>query len=306
MTDGERTLDLIAEQQHGLITREQARRLGVDGSCIARRMRQGRWDRVGRSVYRLSGSPKTAAQTLMAAVLGAGPQTVAARESAAALSRLPGFRLVPPQMLRPQGRDAEDRRPGLRLTCWLPASHITVVDAIPTTTAVRTAFDLCGAIHPKRAERALDNGLAMKLFTVDQCTALVHDLCKSGRAGSTLFRELVEARGGGYVAPESELEARFIDLAVAAGFDRPVRQLNLGDDAGFIGRVDFAWPSARLIVEVDGRRWHGAKLDRDADEQRHNRLTAAGWHVLRISWDQLTRRPHEVVALLSAFLNRAA
>jgi hypothetical protein len=209
-------------------------------------------------------------------------------------------------MLRPQGRDAEDRRPGLRLTCWLPASHITVVDAIPTTTAVRTAFDLCGAIHPKRAERALDNGLAMKLFTVDQCTALVHDLCKSGRAGSTLFRELVEARGGGYVAPESELEARFIDLAVAAGFDRPVRQLNLGDDAGFIGRVDFAWPSARLIVEVDGRRWHGAKLDRDADEQRHNRLTAAGWHVLRISWDQLTRRPHEVVALLSAFLNRAA
>jgi G:T-mismatch repair DNA endonuclease (very short patch repair protein) len=146
----------------------------------------------------------------------------------------------------------------------------------------------------------------MKLFTVPDCVEIGRDLCASGRVGSTLFRELVMARSGGYVAPESELEARFIELVVAAGFEAPVRQLALGDDGGFIGRVDFAWPSARLIVEVDGRRWHGAKLNSDADEQRRNRLTAAGWHVLTISWEQLTRRPHEVVALLSRFLRRAA
>jgi G:T-mismatch repair DNA endonuclease (very short patch repair protein) len=146
----------------------------------------------------------------------------------------------------------------------------------------------------------------MKLFTVRDCTILGAEFCKSGRVGSALFRTLLEDRGGGYIAPESELEARFIELVVAAGFDPPVRQLDVGDDGGYIGRVDFAWPAARLIVEVDGRRWHGAKLDRDADEQRSNRLTAAGWRVIRISWEQMTRRPHEVVALLSAFLSLAA
>lgn len=306
MTAREQKLAEIAERQHGLITRVQVIRCGGDDAFILRQVRGGRWQRVRSSVLRIAGAPATPAQLLLAEVLAAGERTVAARSSAGALWRLPGFSLHPPQLLRPAGKEAHTRHPGLRLTWLLPATHVATVNGIPTTTPVRTAFDLCAAVHPKRAERALDNGLAMKLFTVPDCIDLARELCQSGRTGSALFRALLEARSGGYVAPESELEARFVELVVAAGFEAPVRQLALGDAAGAIGRVDFAWPAARLIVEVDGRRWHGAKLDRDSDEQRSNRLTAAGWRVLRISWDQLTRRPHEVVALLSAFLVRAA
>jgi hypothetical protein len=306
MTAREQALAEIAEGQHGLITRLQAIRCGADDAFILRQVRRGRWQRVRRSVFRITGAPVTPAQTLMAEVLAAGASTVSARTTAAALWRVPGFDALPPQLLRPAGKEAHTRHPGLRLTCWLPASHVGTVDGIPTTSPVRTAFDLCAAVHPKRAERALDNGLAMKLFTVPDCLDLALEICKSGRPGSALFRSLLAARGGGYIAPESELEARFIELVIAAGFEAPVRQFNVGDAAGSIGRVDFAWPAIRLIVEVDGRRWHGAKLDRDADEQRTNRLTAAGWRVIRISWEQLTRRPHEVVALLSAFLVPAA
>jgi hypothetical protein len=65
-----------------------------------------------------------------------------------------------------------------------------------------------------------------------------------------------------------------------------------------VGRVDFAYPELGLLIEVDGRRYHTAKLDLEADRIRDNRLMAARWRVLRISWKQLVSRPDEVVGLL--------
>src|SRR4051812_22212550 len=97
-------LTRIAESQHGLITRLQTLRAGGDDRFIARRAGKGQWERIGRSVYRISGSPKTDAQQLMAGVLAAGPRAVAARTSSAALCRLPGFHLVPVALLRPAGK----------------------------------------------------------------------------------------------------------------------------------------------------------------------------------------------------------
>jgi very-short-patch-repair endonuclease len=68
------------------------------------------------------------------------------------------------------------------------------------------------------------------------------------------------------------------------------RQLVLG---GAI--ADFACPSARLVVEVDGAT-HGLASARRADARRDRKLAALGWRVLRVSAAELRSEPHTVVA----------
>ena len=75
---------------------------------------------------------------------------------------------------------------------------------------------------------------------------------------------------------ESELEARFVDLIRSAGLPEPIRQMNVGDESDWIGRVDFAYPAVNLLVELDGRRHHSAKLDLEADRRARRPAVAGG------------------------------
>ena len=72
---------------------------------------------------------------------------------------------------------------------------------------------------------------------------------------------------------------------------------------GHTYRVDVAFDYARLVIEVDGRRWHDAQSEQfEADRVRQNHLTAAGWRVLRFTWRRLTDDPNGVVAEIRAML----
>jgi very-short-patch-repair endonuclease len=84
----------------------------------------------------------------------------------------------------------------------------------------------------------------------------------------------------------------------SAGLPEPVRQLDSGDAAGCIGRVDFAYPRLRLVIELDGRRHHSSKLDFESDRARDNRLVAAGWRVIRFTWHQVSAEPDGVLDVL--------
>ncbi|MDQ6796673.1 MAG: endonuclease domain-containing protein [Actinomycetota bacterium] len=156
-------------------------------------------------------------------------------------------------------------------------------------------FDLAGALHPARLERALDNTLARHLTTVVALGAITLELAKHGRPGSALMRTLLAERGADYVAPESGLEARFLSLLRDNGLPEPDRQVDVGGDQ-WVGRVDFVFPGRRLVIEVDSSMHHSAALDREADRRRDADLWAAGYRVLRITDDQIWFRPRQVVA----------
>ena len=51
--------------------------------------------------------------------------------------------------------------------------------------------------------------------------------------------------------------------------------------------VDFLWRTQRLVVEVDGFRFHGHRLAFERDREMQQALTAAGYRVSRITWRQL-------------------
>ncbi|MGF9691988.1 DUF559 domain-containing protein [Rhizobium sp. 0TCS1.26] len=61
--------------------------------------------------------------------------------------------------------------------------------------------------------------------------------------------------------------------------------------AGYI--VDFACPSHRLVVEVDGSQ-HGNDADQEYDRSRTEQLESVGWKVLRVWNDVVLNNIDEV------------
>jgi len=55
-------------------------------------------------------------------------------------------------------------------------------------------------------------------------------------------------------------------------------------------RFDFAWPSQRLAVEVDGRR-HRTCAGQRSDCEKLNEAVRLGWRVLRFPSDQWRQAP---------------
>jgi very-short-patch-repair endonuclease len=140
----------------------------------------------------------------------------------------------------------------------------------------------------------MDHALARRLVTIPALRSTLDEMAEHGRAGTVLFRQLLNERDDQYVAPESELESRLIEMARRFGLPEPERQVDLGDDESWIGRVDFVFRGARVVVEVDGAAFHDGLLDRRNDRERDERLTAAGWCVLRFRWDDVVNRPSAV------------
>lgn len=297
-------MEALASSQHGLITHRQALALGLTESAIRHRRRNGYFSDVRRQVYRLPGAIESSRLQALAAVLAAGRNAALSHASAAALHGFARFTIEPLTVSMPRRRRS---LAGVRLEQSLALSlhHCRTVDAIPCTSVARTLFDLCGDLSPGRAERTLDSALARRAVTLPALWRILDDLAEHGRAGTVLLRTLLTERGPRYVPPESELEARFISLARNHGLPAPELQVDLGDGDIWIGRVDFVFRRALLVVEVDGAEFHDSLSDRRRDAERDAQLVAAGWTVLRLRWDDVVNHPAAVAARIRHHLSAA-
>jgi very-short-patch-repair endonuclease len=288
-------MDALAAKQHGVLTYRQGLEVGLTPGAVAYWASTGRIVRVARGIYRVAGAASTPEQRLTVALLAAGPDSAASHETGAALHRVPGFEVEPITIT--VGRNGRRSLRGVTIeqSLALPPDHVTAIDGIPCTTLARTLFDLAGKRKSwGRVARAMDTALASKRVTMAQLWRVLIDLAEHGRDGTVAFRTLLQERGGDYVAPESELERRFVALVRTHGLAEPERQVHLGDEEGWIGRVDFLFRGARLVVEVDGAAFHDGLVDRRNDERRDARLRGAGWTVLRFRWADVVDRPTSV------------
>ena len=113
--------------------------------------------------------------------------------------------------------------PGLRpdVGATAPPHQIRLVHGIPATCPERTILDLCGSVHPQRAERALDNALAADLTTAQHLGLMLAETGARGRPGTAELRRLLAVRTADYVPPASELEALLLAVLDGAGVARP-------------------------------------------------------------------------------------
>ncbi|MCQ3807003.1 MAG: DUF559 domain-containing protein [Acidimicrobiaceae bacterium] len=294
----DRIINSLAEGQLGLVSRRQLRERLTSG-VIRRRIDGGSLVPMSARVLRAASTTLTPEVRVMAGVLDVGDDAVASHTTAAALTGFPGFVLEPIHVtgVRPRVRHAEDYLSTSHQPRRLAKAHLSEVRGIPVTTPTRTLFDLANdkKIHPRRLERALDNAWASGVVSYASLRRVLGDVACRGRTGVVLMRQLIEDRGPDHCPPGSGLESRFQELARKGGFGSFVRQVDLGAEEGWIGRVDFLDRDNGLVVEVDSRRFHTSKSDRSRDERRHSALRAAGWRVVSVTDHDLFHDPTAVI-----------
>jgi hypothetical protein len=293
-----RSLATFAARHHGLFRMADARDAGASRQDVRTLTASGWCVLVSPGVYRIAGAPPTDHQAILASVWGRPPGAVASHRAAAYIWGLLGYHRASRDVSISFG-GTQPTASNVHTSLWLPPQHVTMREAIPLTRVARTIFDLAGVETPGRLELLVDDAIARRLCTQRQLENVFFALARRGRRGTAAMRERLEDMGPGYIAPASQLERLARRLFTERGVPMPRFEVHLGDD-DVVGRVDCTWTEARLVVELDGQRYHGTPAARNRDRKRDNRLVAAGWRVIRFTWDDLRDHPDDVVALAAA------
>jgi very-short-patch-repair endonuclease len=284
-----------------VISLPQLQLLGLGKAAVAKRAKNGRLYRVHRGVYAVGRPRLTMRGRWMAAVLACGPNAVLSHRSAAGLHGIRPDNRATADITLP-GQSAR-RRPGIKVhrSSTLTEADITIVDGIPCTTVARTLVDL-GDVEGRRAvERAVDQAEVLRIFDLRE----VED--SLGRAGPRRGAGILSAVLADYEEPtltNRELEERFLALCRKASLPSPAVNDWVTLDDGVAYQVDFLWRDERLIVETDGQRFHGHRSAFENDRLRDQRLTLAGFTVVRFTWRQVTREPGRVVHTVGGLLGK--
>jgi len=211
----------------------------------------------------------------LAATLAIGRDAVLSHRAAAELWRLlPGGQISPIDISVP-GNGGRAPRRGIRLhrCISLDARAATRRLGIPVTTPARTIADLRQISSPEETRRAM-------------------------RQADVLGLSIAAEDEGLPTAPtRSELESLFLDLCRSHGLPPPEANVRI---AGLL--VDFAWQASRLIVETDGYRYHRGRIAFEDDRVRDLHLRNNGYEVIRLTHDQVTKRPGEIAGVLKKAL----
>lgn len=177
------------------------------------------------------------------------------------------------------------KRPGLAV-CQetLEPTDIMRVDGVQITTPLRTTFDCLRLL--RGAERLVVADALTHLGLVDL------EGLRRYFAGKRRLRNLRIGEGLlDLVEPltESPMETRLRVVLLDGGLPKPEAQHEVRTPAGrLVGRLDLAYPEAKLGVEYDGAdHWK----QRREDDRRRTAIREQGWEVLVYSADDVYKTP---------------
>ena len=292
----------FARGRHGVVTTAELAAFGLGTDAVRKRANAGRLFRLYRGVYSVGRPDLTPAGRRMAAVLACGPSAfLSHRSSAAQHGLLDDHRRWCDVTVRGAARRPR-RNIRVHSSTTLTASDITTVDAIPCTSIARTLVDLGDREPPRLVERALDQAETHGVFDL---TAIEDVLKRVGpRRGAGVLHALL-AELGSSTLTDRELEELFLQLTRDAGLPTPAVNTWITGD-GWAYKADFLWRAERLIVETDSRAFHTSRRAFEHDRLRDQRLTLAGYTVVRFTWRQLLREPGRVQGVVRDLLARLA
>ena len=279
-----------AVAQYGCVTRRQLLRAGISGDVIDRRLRIGAFKRIYRGVYFAGHGPWPPLARECAAVLICSPGAMIRGESAALAWRLPieydgrvQVAVVGRRIRGPRGID-------VRQIGSLRRGELRRVGGIPVTSPALTLLEIAGTQPAGILAKAINEARVRRLVRADELAATV--MAHEKRRGSRALARLLSQEAS-TLATESEAESRCLAVMVEHGLEPTRSQAEIGPY-----RVDFLYEPERLIVEVDGYRYHGTRYRFLHDRRRSAYLVARGYVVFPISWSDLVERPAETMRAL--------
>lgn len=284
----------LATEQQGMVTWSQLRAAEMSRDAIRSHVDSGWLLRRQRSVYQLGAFPGPFGAE-MAALLACGPRAVISHWSSThvfEITRRAGT-VVDVSTLHGIAR----RRAGIRphRATSLPACDVVVKHGLRVTTPARTLLDLAASVPRDVLERLTEEVQVLNLASPAEILAVVER--GAGRPGVKLLRQVALLLDEPLFT-RSEAERRLLELVRAAKLPTPRTNVRLGG-----WEVDAVWDKQRLVVEVDGYRYHRTRAKFERDRRKDAELMLAGYRVLRITWHRLVSQRDELIALLSAALS---
>jgi very-short-patch-repair endonuclease len=297
----------LAAAQAGAFSSNQAHAFGVDDLELHRLTRAGDLLRVRRGAFvrpeALAGlSPEAAYAVRARAVLLSRPERGwASHATALAVHGLPLFE-VDLERYDVCAEVSREFRNGVVVTHPLPAGEpCRVAGGVPAvspeTALVQTASRYGWRTAVVAADAALHDGTVSQQGLAAARDRLELGIRGTARVASLLVRVDAKAESPG------ETLTRLLLTGLGVRFRS---QVELHDGRGLMGRVDFLVEDD-VVVEFDGLVKYEGLTGRQAlaeEKRREDRLRAAGYEVVRLTWRDL-RDPGRVAGLLEAARARA-
>jgi very-short-patch-repair endonuclease len=300
MGDATRRIIEHARANGGIISTREAQALGMNRMTLSRRIDAGILIRIGRGLMALPGANSDVVLDLEAACRRLN--AVVSHESAGHMHRFDGLAWAAPTVTVPHR--LTHQFPGVRVhqSTDLSDDDLVQLRGLPVTTPERTIIDLAASMSDARLDFVLDRALSSGTVELTKLTEVFAGLGRRGKPGTTRIRRMLENRDASYVPPDTVLEQRLWEIMTGNGLPRPTPQFRPPWLVPTEGRVDFAYPEHRLIVEGDSRKWHLLMRSFQTDRHRDNQAQLAGWRILRFTWQDIAERPDEVTAMIRAGL----
>jgi very-short-patch-repair endonuclease len=300
-----RAVAALARRQHGVVSLNQLRRLGVTRDEVRRGVESARLHRVFRVVYAVGHADIGVKGRLMAAVLACGPGAVISHRSAGALLGLLDEGPVVIDVIAPpeRGRKVD----GIRFHRVRPPrlEERGTVAGIPCTSPSRTMVDLAGTVGTRTLRSCFERAAQRRQLDIG---AIEASLDPRRRGGNALRALLGEWRRAATVSRrrrlKSPLEAKVLPLVLRRGLPDPLANAPVQLANGRI-EVDFLWPERRFVLEADSRDFHGTEVAFERDRWRDRELLAAGYASLRVTSLQAETEAAAVAAAIVARLAKA-
>ncbi len=294
-----KVLARVALRQHGIVSRAQLLALGHDPSFVGRELTAGRLHGIHLGVYAVGHLNLSREGRWMAAVLAGGEGALLSHLSAALLWKMIDRAPDLIHVLVP-GASAH-RRAGLLMhrTRHLPPEHRAEWNEIPVTSPHRTLLDLASILPTERLRYAVEAADKSGRLDVPSLVALCD--ASAGRRGVGALRRLALEQRGAIHRTKSPPEALFLRRCLARGLPEPLVNTRLH---GY--EVDFLWPDARLVVEIDSYTHHRSWAQRRRDLERDADLKVRGYEVIRFTRERLSDNEDAVFGQVQALLGMGA
>jgi hypothetical protein len=251
----------------------------AEGAVTARQLKARLYRRLLHNVYADPGLVVDHQLYARAAALVMPPDAVLGGRSAAAWFGAPFAPALDPVvvLVPPESTWRGPKGVHVHRTTVPPSDVTTVEDDIRVTTPQRTAWEIATLETVPNAVALLDGLVRAGHLTEEQLRAMAIEGKGRWRASRAMVvMPLVDGRSQS--PPESWTRV----ACVRAGLPVPVPQYVVIEGGEFLGKVDLAWPEARLIVEYEGPH-HFDEAKRREDDERYRRLAAAGWTIIRLT-----------------------
>ena len=290
----------LAARQHGVVSVGQLRANGLSDSAVRMRVQAGRLHRLFRGVYAVGRPDVPPRGRRLAAVLACGPGALLSHFACADHLGLRQSNAAVTDVTVP--RRSSLRHPGIRIhrSTTLVDEDRTIADATPCTSWARTLLDIAPLIDDRALEKAVERSEILELYDHPTLERLLDRMW--GQPGTRRLAIAVGIARPGRTVTNGPLEELMLALCRDWGLPEPEvnAEILLGGERA---QVDFLWREQRVVVEVDGFRYHRGRAAFRRDRRRDRLLELAGFGHARFADEDFDRDRPEIRGTLARLLD---